>query len=444
MLEATLIWIIGAIIHILFLIVFLRRRRVTAFAAFLMIGITVYLRPIMFIFNLDRPFPYEWFDSKPWLMMADAILVSAVWSLVMGATYLLTYNFVPNRYVLPKAGYVHPSRVVWIGFFLTLINLFCTMWLVKQQGGVASFVFAVKISKDLAGAYLFREIGTLAVVFLMWPLLAVGRAMEEKTISLRSYRKSICCIIILILSNFFVNYLWGNRYNIAVLLLAIFAAWHLHVRKIRFSRLIVFGIVVIFLMNALKTLRTYFISSVVGRDVSANFPFWTELSSSLHMIEFDALMLALRDVGERFPYRDGADIVNGLLSWVPRSLYPEKETFHTGKWFAQMYDPSRRNGWPVTTQGDWFMQYGWFGILMGGIVSGLAIATFDSHYRDLRKNSASAALVSGFAFSIFYSGVSFAFPQRVVLLLIPVWICIQIATFRPNIVALQYPKKMVS
>ena len=125
--------------------------------------------------------------------------------------------------------------------------------------------------------------------------------------------------------------------------------------------------------------------------------------------------------GDKFDFRNGLDFINGLLSWIPRFLYPSKEAFDVGSWLRQVYDPTQVNGWPPSIPAAWYVNFGPIGILLGTMISGMAIATFDAHYRDTRTpwNATMGAMLT---LLMAGSGIQTAFPQQIVLTLIPIWL----------------------
>ena len=217
------------------------------------------------------------------------------------------------------------------------------------------------------------------------------------------------------------NYLWANRYNIAISVVCMMITWHVYVRKLSFARVLILGGGFLAILQGLRAMRFIFFSDIVGRNVDPNFSFWQEISLSLHLSEFDAMMLALRDVGERFNFRYGADFYNGLLSWIPRSLLPSKESFHIGEWLRQAYDPSQVNGWPPSIPAAWYVNFGILGIPLGAMISGYLFATFDAHY-GRRESAWNAVLGVMLVLMMTGGGLSMGFPQQIVLSLIPLWI----------------------
>lgn len=416
---AVIAWALGFSLTATALSIFWQNARVAGVAVCMILMVQIYVRPLMFFAGVDSPAPYGWFDDNPWGLMATSLMVAGAWVSVLTVTYLAVWRILPQRGLLPQAPTESNMTLIkWAAISVTVLNILFTSLLILQYGGIAPFVFAVKIGKQLNGSYVFREIGTLAVAISAYGLLCSARPAGPDHRSKRGTQ----LMIVLILMNFTVNYMWGNRYNLAILSLALGVAYHYYVRKFTVLEIVSYILVLGGTLEGLKIIRNALVSEVVGRDISSDLNFWYQISASLHFNQMDAYMLALRDAGDKFDFRNGQDFVNGLLSWVPRSILPNKETFQIGGWFRRVYEPLKVNGWPITIIGDWYVNFGAFGIVFGGILSGLVTAIIDAAYRDVRNNPWAAAAGASIAFTMLDGGLDFGFPQRIVLLLIPLWL----------------------
>ena len=387
----------------------------------IILGMQVLVRPVLFFLGLDRPSPYAWFSGPEWDLVAQANLYATVWFLVTASTYLLLCQTDRSGFGFPRTPpQVSVRSVLLIAAALTALNAFATLFLVWQAGGVAQFVFAVKIGKKLAGFYVLREIGTLAVTLLIYALVAEAGARRRGL----APRHSLLLIAGMIAVDFGINYLWGNRSNIAYMTLAGGVAFHLHVRRFRIFELVIGAVVFLTLLEGLKELRNAFVSQVTGRAAGNDFDFWLRLSASLHLNQFDALMLALRDVGERFDFRNGQDALNGLLAWVPRAIWTDKETFQVGGWFRRVYQSNTINGWPITVVGNWYINFGLIGIALGGMLSGVVAAIMDWSFSHPRHNAWAAGIGSSVSFQLLNGGVDFGFAQSYVLLVVPLFLLV--------------------
>jgi hypothetical protein len=420
---AVFAWAASFVIYATCTALFLRKGWLAGMVVCLLGGILTYVRPLLYFFGLDEPFPAEWFGPEIWDLVADALMLSGLWVATLTLTCCIVMPYMPTKGLFPQApAQPDMQRVVAGAILATLFGFAGTAFLAIQAGGLAQFIFAVKISKDLAGFYVVREISTVSVIICYYALFLTMTDDFSKPLSAKLRQRTVWLLVALIALNFAVNFAWGNRYNIALEMLIGMAGWHFVVRKITFSGLAIIGSSALVFLHALRTVRNTAVGAVTGREISDRSDLWTDLSTSLHLVEFDALMLAMRDAGDKFDFRWGQELVSGLLAWIPRAIWPDKQVFHIGGWFRRLYQPEIVNGWPVTTQGGWYLQFGWTGVLMGGIASGFVIALVSAAYRDYRINPWHAAAGFGISFLMIGTGFGFGVFQQVILLLVPIWI----------------------
>lgn len=394
----------------------LRAMSIVSVAVCFILMVQVGVRPAMFLLGLDRPAPYAWFDPDSWALMTVALLLATTWLLVLNAVSLGFRSLAGGHVMFPRIARTPDiGLITFTGLMVTLLSLGLTGYLVLTSGGVAQFVYGVKIGKDFAGLYVFREIATLANAVLIYAALVTYKTPAHK----RGFLGKPSIIIGLIFVNLATNYMWGNRYNIAVMLLAAGVAYHFHVRRLRFNEVLIASALLLVSLEGLKIMRNAMVSDVVGRDISNDFSFWLQISASLHFNQFDAFMLALRDVGDKFDFREGKDALNGLLAWVPRFIYAEKETYHIGGWFRRVYEPAKQNGWPITVIGNWYVNFGIAGVFLGAAISGIVVALADNVFRAANTDPWLAAIGSVVAFQLFDGGVNFGFLQGYILLVVP-------------------------
>lgn len=401
---------------------FLKTARVAAFAVILILGAHTMLRPVLFFLGLDTPFPYDYFDEEEWLLLSLAISITGVWGIVFFISHNLSLKAASGLGVfLPSVEReINDTKLFWAAAVTTFLAALATTQLIAASGSIAKFMFAAKVSKDMAGMYVIRQLCVIGALFSMVYILSLAKKMQASSSKRKPWPLLIAVAFVLI--NFSFNYFWGNRYNIAMLSIAFCIGWHLYVRNLEIRKFLTIAILAGITLQALKGVRSLAMEEAIGNEIASNQSFWLSLSTSLHMNQLDAYMLALRDAGTLFPFREGKDFINGLLSWVPRSIYPEKETFMVGSWFRQIYQPGIVNGWPITTMGSWFVNFGAIGILLGGIFSGLIASVFDSAYQNIRNSAWAAGVAPGMAFLMFEGGVGTGFLQDFFLLMVPIYV----------------------
>lgn len=419
---ALVTWVAYTVLLLWVLRIGLLSKRIGLVAFVTLLAVVSNLRQPLLFLGLSYPHPQHQFQSSEWdlVLMANMVLIAWVFTLfvsylVNGRFGLLFVNIFPHRLRLSVGG---SGR--WV-FLVILVPFFAsvggTLFLIQKFGGFSNFVFAVKISKDLAGAYVFRALAALSCAMIFYAFLSVlGRrdALGWRRYFLLSVYSTM---MFMCLATIFA---WGNRYSIALVVLAILLGWHYHVRKISIIKLVSVVIFAGIAFQALKYIRFQLIADALGRqDINTGHDFWLNISLSLHLVEFDALMLALKDAGSRFDFRGAQDFINGLLAWVPRFIYPDKETFHIGGWFRRLYEPWTINGWPITTPGSWYVNFSWPGVFIGAWISGLFLRGFDAAFKHVDICPWQAAVGPFLAFFLFEAGVSMGFVQNWFLYALP-------------------------
>lgn len=398
---------------------FYRTGRIGGLAACVLIALQVYARPLLFLAGVDEPSPPDFFERDSWYLVAIGALVGGAWIGILTATYWVFYEAAPARGFFPRAPErVRLSHVFIAATALTALNLLATSIMVASVGGIARFQVAVKLEKALSGFYIVREMSGPALIICGFALFACGLMRDQ--IAPRLRKRMLAYIMVLITLNFGVYFAWGTRMNIALFAIAFLVGWHFAVRRISLARLAMITTIAATVLFQLRRLRASWKSDVVGVSNVTTDNIWREISQSLHFVEFDALMLALRDAGSRFDFTYGAEFLNGVLAWVPRFIFPEKKSFVIGGWFRQIYQPDIINGWPVTLPGAWYLNFNWFGIVIGAMVSGIIIAMLDKTYR--AQNSAwSVAMVTTLGFTFVQGGVTFGFLQGYIMVVVPIF-----------------------
>ncbi|PUB87393.1 MAG: hypothetical protein DBP00_08520, partial [gamma proteobacterium symbiont of Ctena orbiculata] len=398
-----------------------KRRNITAVAVLIVLASQVFVRPIIFFAGLDEPFPQEFFGGYDWHLITMGILLATAWIVLFSLTHILIHRpLTPFTPLLPQINVQINTKILFfVAMFTTLLGVVLTTALILNAGSIGNFIFQVKVEKALRGTYLIRTISVLGAIFSILSILYYEKKVRTANKKLRGM---VYLSVILLIINLTFNYLWGNRYNIAMLAFAFGIGWHYLIQRISVVRVIVLVLIAAAILQALKTFRTEAVYDALDVDIQSNRSFWLDISTSLHLSQFDAFLLAFRDAGDRFPFREGKDFINGLLAWVPRELYPEKETYHVGGWFRRVYQPQMVNGWPITTIGSWYVNFGIFGIVYGSIVSGIFASLFDASYRAVTRSYWQAAVAPSMALLLFDGGVGTGFFQDIVLIMIPIYL----------------------
>jgi hypothetical protein len=138
--------------------------------------------------------------------------------------------------------------------------------------------------------------------------------------------------------------------------------------------LVAVAVCVVGLIVGLRVGRDVLIGGSVNQTISDQ-SLVRQVSIAANTTSYDAFVLAVRDWPSAHRYRDGEDFLNGTIGVVPRSVWRDKpDQIIPGSWFRQVYEPAKRNGWPMGVAGEWYLNWGTSGVLVGGLVSGFVVA----------------------------------------------------------------------
>lgn len=417
MLLALLVWL-GLAFFLGFLLRHGLARKRPALVAFTIVLALVSLpRPFIFMLGLDPPMPASHFGGVDWQLVSRALLFCLLWAVAVSMSYLINGRMArPLAPLLPRGGGTLPSgaRVALVLLAPAVFAVVGTGFLLAQAGGLSAFIMASKLEKALAGYFIFKESARLAAILALFGYLS----LRADTAPAAHWGRLACLLTGSIMV--ICTLLWGARYDFLLMSAVVLLAWRFHVGPIGVVRLALFAGALFCAAYALRIIRAEILVQLATSLPPQ--PFWRQLSAGMHFVQFDALMLVIRDAGDVFAFRWGADFVNGMQSWIPRSLFPEKETFHIGPWFRRVYQPMARNGWPVTTVGAWYLNFGIIGILLGAYVSGLALRIWDEAFDCMRQSPWQASVGAALSVYMFEAGIGTGFPQDVILLIVPLWL----------------------
>ncbi|MBO6852453.1 MAG: hypothetical protein JJ872_01660 [Marivivens sp.] len=370
-------------------------------------------RPALLGLGLDTPMPDSHFGEIDWPLVTLALSVCLIWAVVVLASYALHARVaIVLAALLPRGDHIPPSpwRMTAVLLAPALLAVIGSAYLLIETGSLAAFVIASKVEKSLAGLFIIKEAARLVALLALFGFLAL------RPVSSRAGRwgRSLCLLFGIAMVA--CTLLWGARYDLLLMGVVAVLAWRFHVGRVTPLALLVWALALAAVAVILRQLR----NELLGAGPSVDGP-WRQISAGLHFVQFDALMLVLRDAGDVFPFRGGADFIHGLQSWIPRSLFPEKETFHIGPWFRRIYQPLARNGWPVTTPGAWYVNFGPLGIVLGAYLSGAVLRVFDAAFCQMKTSPWQAAIGAGLSVYMFEAGITTGFPQDIILLIVPLW-----------------------
>jgi hypothetical protein len=286
----------------------------------------------------------------------------------------------PAVAVMPRMSAVHFRwGMRWTVRIATVFAIWLIVWQFSRYGSLSDILIAAKIDKALAGTFGLRQIAGLGAIGAF--MLAADIYVSRRYSTLRAIpwlaAAGICC---------FAFSLWGSRMEIGVLLLGFVAALAVG-RGGEMSRPVLLKMIFwASILTAIVTwLYIYRLDLLSGgrmreRDLS------TTVAISLHMVRFDALMLVVQDFGDANTLRKGEDFLNGVLIAVPRAIWEGKpDILLIGRWFRALYEPWAFNGWAVGVVGEYLLNFGTLGVVVGGMIYGTILQMIHRIYLRLGR-----------------------------------------------------------
>lgn len=390
-------------------------------------------RPLLLIWGLDTPAPDYLFGADEIDLIGTTFALVILWTIIFFTSYRL---FIGSGTLAVKAPRlpVIPSiaRLYACMFFLTICGVGVVGYFILNEGGFTRFMIAVKNEKEFAGLYFLRQFNLFAIMVSIYGLLITAKPAAHGRRKRRISSKPLLIFGGCILINFVTLYAWGYRNQIAFMSAVMLLGYHIFIRRMTLAELTAWVVVGLAVFHGLRFLREIMRAEVLSSNalVLEELDGIRAFSMSMHLVQFDGLMLAVRDIGTLVPVRAGQDFLNGLISWVPRFVLPDRETFFIGGWFRRIYEPMRSNGWPITVVGSWWVNFGFIGILIGPIVSAAAIAIFDRIF--CRAGTDPWHLVAGGTIGafMFNGGFNTGTPQDIVLTFIPIVVLTRLLQLR--------------
>jgi len=389
-------------------------------------GMIYVLRPTMLLLGANPIEPQIFYDLS--VNGSLACLSAALFCLLANLSFIYSRTLlVPiGRGLFPLAT---PSFYKLSGVFtlvLSGLSFLIVLSIFQKFGSVQGIVYAAKIEKSLQGTFAQRQIVALAAFF------AITTGMHYFYEPNRN-RLNAAFYLSLGGFNLFAFSLWGSRLEAFVMISAVIiyvASGGKELTKQALSKFMIAGLGLLSLATLLYIVRLAQLSSW---DVANSRDLFTTTAISLHMTRFDSLTLVHQDFSSPSTWRDGIDFYNGLIMSIPRSIWPGKpEDLLIGQWFRRVYQPSAVNGWTVGAPGEYLINFGWFGVLLGGAAWGVIMGILDAGLKFKIGQETPLGVMTGvvLALIVLPEGSPIQLLPRTILWVIPIWLTIMAARVR--------------
>jgi len=369
-------------------------------------------RPLMLAAGLDTPFPTVLFadrDTESLILQGQAVVVLFLLALWAGAR-LLVPLVRPVSVIFPQSrGPLSPRTLTVLAVLLTGVAFAATVALWIRYVGPAGLLQASKVDRALTDSRALRAIPMLAAL--------VGVA------AFFSYTKAPLlrlAILGLIAVDGYLSWTWGARDVPVLSIVALLAGSLIFGRAGRNAarrpdghwlrdprwrrRFLLVPVLALLLAFTLRTAR----DTVLWGDLAPTIEGQTavrQVAVATNNTFYDALLLYLDDWPDRFDFTGGADFVDGSVAALPSVLIGQQDPFVSpAVQLAQTYI-DRNNGFPATAVGDWYVNLGIAGVVLGGLLSGLVARAAQFAFRRFLRDPLVWGFSLVFMIRIFPGGV---------------------------------------
>ena len=335
-------------------------------------------RPAVLALGLDTPFPTEVFAGRnvSYLMTsAQLMVILYLVSLFVGARLLgplprlAMPGFPRTRHTLSR------RELLLIAMSITALALLVTVQLWVQHDGPTGLLRASKVNHDLVTSRALRSLPLLAALF------SAAAFHTSSGSSGRGHRSTALALVML---NSYLSFTWGARdvpvFSAVILLggsllfrrksrerasrLGTRLAYDRRLRR-RLAIVAVAGIGLAFgLRTARDTLLWNGVAPTIGGQTAMR-----QVAVATNNVFFDTTLLIVGDWPDTYRFHNGADFIDGVKVSLPGS---HTQFTSPAVSVAQTY-LDRNNGFPATPMGDWYLNFGRIGVLIGGVISGFLI-----------------------------------------------------------------------
>lgn len=332
----------------------------------------------LFGFELSENYLGEVIEDRAILKLSVIAAVSFIGVLI---GYFLFRRFPIGKSLFPDYNY-KPSHIL---MFLGLLALMAfSIVILLMPLSIAGFdvlktADIIRHGRYFSGGAALRQFqffaNFLSGGFLVY--LFRQRVDGERGLNVKIYLTGFLFIL-----NLCISGLLGGKTMIVFPLIFTILAHEICVARRGYRRLILGGVIVLSLIISLQLIRTQWIKQ-------SDRSFEDSAYVGLYYVLYDSTLLYL-DTDKVLHHTEmGQDFVNGVLAAVPRALWPdkpEKQIMVGSRFRAQILYTAEGGGWPVYGFAQWYVNFGWFGVLIGGMLSGLLLAVLQSRYHDYRDN----------------------------------------------------------
>ncbi|SEA62440.1 O-antigen polymerase [Paraburkholderia sartisoli] len=231
------------------------------------------------------------------------------------------------------------------------------------------------------------------IILLQNAFLSVGMAWALMLTNRRHRvsRGAVMCFAIYFLVSIGIIALQGAKATIFVYVIAMALIWHYRVRSFSAWKLVVSGAVLFVLLMIYHVIKQeylvlgHFAFTIYGDNIFSAFLKFLFLQFTGNMMQLQTLAVLMDAMPGQLPFLHGQTLLMVALIWIPSALFPAKPLTAPGIFTLAFWPAAwleQGTTLPPGYFGEMYMNFGWFGLIGGGLVAGLL---YGWSYRAMRS-----------------------------------------------------------
>ena len=385
---------------------------------FIYLGISFYifgLSALAMSFGLQTEFEDKFVLYKDYYVMLEGLIFSIfILGVVTGFHVLKSKNGLEK--IFPRINKVRSDTVYITGIvcLLALSSIITVIPLVNTGGNIFATIYEIRFG-DAIENFKFSQISIR--FYQLFSIAFLLDLMIRKKYEKQSFAKySLAWALVLI--SIFQGLLMGGKNFVIYPLLIFMIGLLVCVYNKGFKAFILPALLILILLPGLQYVRVHYVfeSNRSTEDL---------LKDSLGTDLLDSNILYLETESRADITSTGEDFYTGLVGIVPRALWPDKpQQITVGGKFKDFVSEGRGEGaWPVFGLNQWYVNFGWPGVLFGGFLTGLILRLITNRYNDFRSNPYSLSFMIFLTIlMVVPGGIDNLFLMRYILYVLPIFI----------------------
>ncbi len=316
-------------------------------------------------------------EFLPDALQGDAAYrLSAIFTVFILSTYLSYAVFLKTSVahaLFPNYTSKRSDKMMILGIIvLTLMALSVSMYALYKAGGIFKAADLVRHKNLFEGLSVLKKIvlfATLLNAAYLIDLITRRRKNEKIPLSLIYFFTATLAV------NLFSSFLMGGKgivvFPLAFMLFtALVCTTKRPIRTFILSLMALMALVISLQLTRITLVKQSTIKNPINTVYGA-----------LHLNVLDTNLVFINTLGKLHHVEIGDPFAKGLIGIIPRSIWKNKpEQIDPGGAFKRSLKPGSEGAWPIFGYNQWYASYGWAGVIIGGILTGLIISAIQGRY----------------------------------------------------------------